>query len=159
MPRKKRPPLSLAAQAKKLLEAGIGGSPKVVVKDSSDLLSPLENRIKNLLGLTESRKKRQDRMLFFVMYDIESNKVRRLVCKYLIREGCSRVQKSIFLADLPIDIYNKIKTDLAEIQTLYDNEDSIIVLPVSTDYLRMMKVIGKNVDIDVITHTKNTLFF
>lgn len=93
------------------------------------------------------------------MYDIESNKVRRLVCKYLIREGCSRVQKSIFLADLPIDIYNKIKTDLAEIQTLYDNEDSIIVLPVSTDYLRMMKVIGKNVDIDVITHTKNTLFF
>ena len=159
MPRKKRPPLSLAAQAKKLLEAGIGGSPKVVVKDSSDLLSPLENRIKNLLGLTESRKKRQDRMLFFVMYDIESNKVRRLVCKYLIREGCSRVQKSIFLADLPIDIYNKIKTDLAEIQTLYDNEDRIIVLPVSTDYLRMMKVIGKNVDIDVITHTKNTLFF
>ena len=81
------------------------------------------------------------------------------MCKYLIREGCSRVQKSIFLADLPIDIYNKIKTDLAEIQTLYDNEDSIIVLPVSTDYLRMMKVIGKNVDIDVITHTKNTLFF
>lgn len=159
MPRKKRPPLSLAAQAKKLLESGIGGSPKVEVKDSSDLLSPLENRIKNLLGLTESRKKRQDRMLFFVMYDIESNKVRRLVCKYLIREGCSRVQKSIFLADLPIDIYNKIKTDLAEIQTLYDNEDSIIVLPVSTDYLRMMKVIGKNVDIDVITHTKNTLFF
>lgn len=159
MPRKKRPPLSLAAQAKKLLESSIGGSPKVVVKDSSDLLSPLENRIKNLLGLTESRKKRQDRMLFFVMYDIESNKVRRLVCKYLIREGCSRVQKSIFLADLPIDIYNKIKTDLAEIQTLYDNEDSIIVLPVSTDYLRMMKVIGKNVDIDVITHTKNTLFF
>ena len=159
MPRKKRPPLSLAAQAKKLLESGIGGSPKVVGKDSSDLLSPLENRIKNLLGLTESRKKRQDRMLFFVMYDIESNKVRRLVCKYLIREGCSRVQKSIFLADLPIDIYNKIKTDLAEIQTLYDNEDSIIVLPVSTDYLRMMKVIGKNVDIDVITHTKNTLFF
>lgn len=64
MPRKKRPPLSLAAQAKKLLESGIGGSPKVVVKDSSDLLSPLENRIKNLLGLTESRKKRQDRMLF-----------------------------------------------------------------------------------------------
>ena len=69
------------------------------------------------------------------------------------------MQKSIFLADLPIDIYNKIKTDLAEIQTLYDNEDSIIVLPVSTDYLRMMKVIGKNVDIDVITHAKNTLFF
>ena len=159
MPRKKRPPLSLAAQAKKLLESGIGGSPKVENKEPSDSLSPLEDRIKDLLGLTESRKKRQDRMLFFVMYDIESNKVRRLVCKYLIREGCSRVQRSIFLADLPIDTYARIKNDLAEIQALYDNEDSIIVLPVSTDYLRMMKVIGKTVDVDIITHTKNTLFF
>lgn len=159
MPRKKRPPLSLAAQAKKLLESGIGGSPKIENKEPSDSLSPLEDRIKDLLGLTESRKKRQDRMLFFVMYDIESNKVRRLVCKYLIREGCSRVQRSIFLADLPIDTYARIKNDLAEIQTLYDNEDSIIVLPVSTDYLRMMKVIGKTVDVDIITHTKNTLFF
>ena len=159
MPRKKRPPLSLAAQAKKLLESGVGGSPKVENKEPCDSLSPLEDRIKDLLGLTESRKKRQDRMLFFVMYDIESNKVRRLVCKYLIREGCSRVQRSIFLADLPIDTYARIKNDLAEIQTLYDNEDSIIVLPVSTDYLRMMKVIGKTVDVDIITHTKNTLFF
>ena len=159
MPRKKRPPLSLAAQAKKLLESGICGSPKVENKEPSDSLSPLEDRIKDLLGLTESRKKRQDRMLFFVMYDIESNKVRRLVCKYLIREGCSRVQRSIFLADLTIDTYARIKNDLAEIQTLYDNEDSIIVLPVSTDYLRMMKVIGKTVDVDIITHTKNTLFF
>ena len=159
MPRKKRPPLSLAEQAKKLLESGIGGSPKVENKEPCDSLSPLEDRIKDLLGLTESRKKRQDRMLFFVMYDIESNKVRRLVCKYLIREGCSRVQRSIFLADLPIDSYSRIKNDLAEIQALYDNEDSIIVLPVSTDYLRMMKVIGKTVDVDIITHTKNTLFF
>ena len=148
MPRKKRPPLSLAEQAKKLLESGIGGSPRVETKETCDSLSPLE-----------SRKKRQDRMLFFVMYDIESNKVRRLVCKYLIREGCSRVQRSIFLADLPIDSYSRIKNDLAEIQALYDNEDSIIVLPVSTDYLRMMKVIGKTVDMDIITHTKNTLFF
>ena len=77
----------------------------------------------------------------------------------VIREGCSRVQRSIFLADLPIDSYSRIKNDLAEIQALYDNEDSIIVLPVSTDYLRMMKVIGKTVDVDIITHTKNTLFF
>ena len=69
------------------------------------------------------------------------------------------MQRSIFLADLPIDSYSRIKNDLAEIQALYDNEDSIIVLPVSTDYLRMMKVIGKTIDMDIITHTKNTLFF
>lgn len=96
---------------------------------------------------------------FFVMYDIESDKVRRLIVKYLIREGCTRIQKSIFLADRPIETYNKIKSDLAEVQEAYDNDDSIIVLPVTTDYLRMMKVIGKNIDVDIITHSKNTLFF
>lgn len=98
-------------------------------------------------------------MLFFVMYDIESNKVRRLVCKYLIKEGCVRVQKSIFLADRPVEVYDRIRSDLAEVQAVYDNEDSIIVLPVTSDYLRMMKIIGKNINLDVVTHSKNTLFF
>ncbi len=146
-------------QMKKLIASGINDSPKVVVKDDSDALTPLEERVQDILGLSDNARKRKDRMLFFVMYDIESDKVRRLVVKYLIREGCTRIQKSIFLADRPVATYNKIKSDLAEVQAVYDNEDSIIVLPVTTDYLRMMKVIGKNLDVDIITHSKNTLFF
>lgn len=146
-------------QMKKLIASGINDSPKIVVKDDSDALTPLEERVQDILGLSDNARKRKDRMLFFVMYDIESDKVRRLVVKYLIREGCTRIQKSIFLADRPVATYNKIKSDLAEVQAVYDNEDSIIVLPVTTDYLRMMKVIGKNIDVDIITHNKNTLFF
>ena len=146
-------------QMKKLIASGINDSPKIVVKDDSEALTPLEERVQDILGLSDNARKRKDRMLFFVMYDIESDKVRRLVVKYLIREGCTRIQKSIFLADRPIATYNKIKSDLAEVQAVYDNEDSIIVLPVTTDYLRMMKVIGKNIDVDIITHNKNTLFF
>lgn len=159
MPRAKKPPLSFVEQMKKLIASGINDSPKVVVKDDSDALTPLEERVQDILGLSDNARKRKDRMLFFVMYDIESDKVRRLVVKYLIREGCTRIQKSIFLADRPVATYNKIKSDLAEVQAVYDNEDSIIVLPVTTDYLRMMKVIGKNLDVDIITHSKNTLFF
>ena len=98
-------------------------------------------------------------MLFFVMYDIESNKVRRHVVKYLERQGCTRVQKSIFLADLPTATYEKIKNDLADVQACYDNEDSILVVPISTDYLKAMKVIGQTINVDVITKTSNTLFF
>ena len=109
--------------------------------------------------MADNTRRRLGRMLFFVMYDIESDKVRRLVCKYLIKAGCTRVQKSIFLADCPVETYNKIRSELAEVQAVYENEDSIIILPVTSDYLRMMKVIGKNVDVDVITHSKNTLFF
>ncbi len=159
MPRAKKPPLSFVEQMKKLIASGINDSPKIVVKDDSDALTPLEERVQDILGLSDNARKRKDRMLFFVMYDIESDKVRRLVVKYLIREGCTRIQKSIFLADRPVATYNKIKSDLAEVQAVYDNEDSIIVLPVTTDYLRMMKVIGKNIDVDIITHNKNTLFF
>ena len=144
---------------KKLIASGINDSPKIVVKDDSEALTPLEERVQDILGLSDNARKRKDRMLFFVMYDIESDKVRRLVVKYLIREGCTRIQKSIFLADRPVATYNKIKSDLAEVQAVYDNEDSIIVLPVTTDYLRMMKVIGKNIDVYIITHNKNTLFF
>ena len=146
-------------QMKKLIASGINDSPKIVVKDDSEALTPLEERVQDILGLSDNARKRKDRMLFFVMYDIESDKVRRLVVKYLIREGCTRIQKSIFLADRPVATYNKIKSDLADVQAVYDNEDSIIVLPVTTDYLRMMKVIGKNIDVDIITHNKNTLFF
>ena len=44
-------------------------------------------------------------------------------------------------------------------QEAYENNDSIIVLPIPTDYLRMMKIIGQKIDIDIITHSKSTLFF
>jgi len=98
-------------------------------------------------------------MLFFIMYDIESNKVRRNVVKYLERQGCTRIQKSIFLADLSSDTYHMIRNDLAEVQALYENQDSIIVCPVSTELLRSMKIIGKSINVDIITHSRNTLFF
>ena len=110
-------------------------------------------------SIIDKRKIIADDMLFFVMYDIESNKVRYNIVKYLERMGCSRIQKSIFLANLSIEKYERIQRDLAEIQSLYDNHDSIIVCPVSSDYLSSMKVIGQNINLDLITRSKNTLFF
>ena len=41
---------------------------------------------------------------------------------------------------------------------VYD-EDSILVVPVSTVMMRSMKIIGKNISIDVITNSRTTLFF
>ena len=98
-------------------------------------------------------------MLFFVMYDIESNKVRAQIAKYLIRKGCTRIQRSIFLADLASSEYNTIRQDLAAVQAAYDNKDSILIVPISTDYLQAMKVIGQKIELDIIMHSKNTLFF
>ncbi len=84
------------------------------------------------------------------MYDIESNKVRRLVNKYLLKKGCFRVQRSIFLADLSPDKYEQIRSDLSEVQSYYENKDSILIVPVSTELIKSMKVIGKNIDVDII---------
>lgn len=126
--------------------------------DIGDLLS-LEERVKRILYIVNARKRPAGNMLFFVMYDIESNKVRRYVVKYLEKKGCTRIQKSIFLADLSMDKYQSIRNDLSEVQAAYQNEDSILIVPITTDYLRAMKVIGQNIDVDIITHSKNTLFF
>lgn len=162
MPRKKKPPLSFVEKMKKIAAAKLSGNKAIITQVSPTDDAPfdsLELRVKKILGITERNKKSQGKMLFFVMYDIENDKVRRLVSKYLQGKGCTRVQRSIFLAETTANVYEQIRTDLAEVQAAYDNQDSIIVLPVSTDYLRMMKVIGQKIELDIITHSKNTLFF
>ena len=129
------------------------------VGTNTDNMPTLEARIEHLLHIVKQTKRQADNMLFFVMYDIESNKVRNQIVKYLLKNGCTRIQKSIFLADLPLASFEMIKKDLTEVQACYENNDSILVVPISTDYLQAMKVIGQTIEIDIITHTKNTLFF
>lgn len=155
--RKKLPYIEIL---RKLSRAGIENSP-VVNRQVGNLSNfpTLQERVNFLLGIMNKKSRPATNMLFFVMYDIESNKVRYHISKYLERKGCVRIQRSIFLADLDKSIYDQIKSDLAEVQSLYDNHDSIIVCPVSTDQLRAMKVIGENIDVDIIIHSRNTLFF
>lgn len=157
---KKKSGLTFPQKMEKLQHAGIHSS-AVIRSRETDLsdLGTLEERVARLLGILHSKQRSSSNMLFFVMYDIESNKVRYQVSKYLLRKGCFRIQRSIFLADLSHEQYESIRTDLAEVQACYDNHDSIIIVPVSVDLLKSMKVIGKSLDVDIIMQTKNTLFF
>ena len=159
--RKKREPISPLEALRKLAQAGVQDSPRPTrhIDQDFDELPSLESRISCLLGIANETSRPTTNMIFFTMYDIESNKVRRLIAKYLISKGCTRIQDSIFLADLPRPTYEEIKRDLAEVQSLYDNHDSIIVCPISTDQLHAMHVIGEQVDVDIITHKRNTLFY
>lgn len=153
-------PLSFVEKMKKFANAGIPQplSPNRIT-GNIDGIKTIEERVEFLLNIVKQSKRPADNMLFFVMYDIESNKVRHQVVKYLLKNGCTRVQKSIFLADLPLSVYETIKSDLAEVQACYENNDSILIVPISTDYLQAMKVIGQSIDVDIITRSKNTLFF
>lgn len=121
-------------------------------------LEDLHGRIKQVLQIASQHKK-PEKMIFFVMYDIEDNKVRTQIARYLIKKGCTRVQKSIFMAELDRAVYTEIYKTLKEVQEIYRNQDSIFFVPVSSDEIRAMKIIGQSVDFDLITGNKNTLFF
>ena len=158
--RKKAQPLPYIEVLRKLARAGVAHSPEINRQVGNiEGLPTLQQRVNHVLGIVNLPQRKPTNMLFFVMYDIESDKVRRHVAKYLERKGCTRVQRSIFLADLDTADYQEIKTDLAEVQSLYDNHDSIIVCPVSTDQIRAMQIIGEDISIDVIIRSRNTLFF
>ena len=155
-----RKPIPYIEILRKLSRAGVQNSPPINRRtgDFSNMQT-LQERVDFLMGVVNKSKRPATNMLFFVMYDIESDKVRYHIAKYLERKGCTRIQRSIFLADLDKKVYDLIKSDLEEVQSLYDNHDSIIVCPVSTDQLQAMKIIGEDISIDIITRTRNTLFF
>lgn len=161
MARKKaRSPLNYPQIMRKLNHAGLAGNETINrLPNGYDDIPDLRDRVGKIMGLVNDTQRPATNMLFFVMYDIESNKVRYQIAKYLLRMGCFRVQRSIFMADLPSDKYDKIRGDLATVQSLYDNHDSILIVPISIDYLKAMRVIGKSINIDVIMKNVNTLFF
>ena len=158
--RKKKEPLPYIEVLRRLAHAGLKDSPDVnrITGHTEDMPS-LRERVDFLIGVVNQQQRKATDMLFFIMYDIESNKVRREIAKYLEDKGCFRIQKSIFLANADRSVYEQIKADLAEVQALYDNHDSIILCPISTDEMRAMKVIGQNLNMEVITQSNNTLFF
>jgi CRISPR-associated protein Cas2 len=104
------------------------------------------------------RKRKIDDMYAFIMYDIEDDKIRKQVAKYLLKNGCHRVQKSVYLAGIKRKKFNKIYQTLKEINSMYDNEDSLFFVPIGEDILNNMKILGQNIDFELVTNPGNTLF-
>jgi CRISPR-associated endonuclease Cas2 len=162
MPRKKKTPeLTFVEKMRRINAAGIKNFKAVNQQfDPDDTpLDDLPTRIQRVLGIFKNTSNDSKRMIYFIMYDIENNKIRNHIAKYLLQKGCVRVQKSIFLADTERQTFGEIHETLREVQELYDNHDSILLVPVSTDQMRAMKIIGENIDFDIVLKNKNTLFF
>lgn len=157
--KKKKPKPSFVEVLRLIKGAGLRDGAVIRAGEIKDLpLEELNDRIKRVLNIYESSKK-GDGMIFFVMYDIEHNKVRTHIAKYLIRKGCVRLQKSVFIARKPRAVFDELHQTLKEVQDLYDNEDSILFLPVSTDEIHAMKIIGRNISFDMVMDNVNTLIF
>jgi CRISPR-associated endonuclease Cas2 len=160
MPKPKNKPIGLKERLERMRNAGlIQKSEPMVPSGSDDILAPLPDRIKTILGIIKHKPQKATTMNYMIMYDIEDNKVRRLISKYLEKQGCIRIQKSVFMANTDHPKFNAIHNTLKEINEFYENTDSIILVPVNVADVRSMKLIGNNVNIDVIVDPPNTMFF
>lgn len=157
MARPKEKTYNLKEKLEKIIQAGFTPIEENLVK--TDELAPLSERIKSLLHILKDKPQKATTMTFLIMYDIENNKVRTRVSKYLEKQGCIRIQKSIFLTNTESKNFNQIYDTLLEVQSYYENKDSILLVPFNTSDLRSMKIIGKEIHISTLLDKPNTLFF
>ena len=160
MARPKKKEFNLKERIEKIKAAGLQSDPEqenVPVEDTEMLSLP--ERIQRLLQLVKDPNKNKFDMVYLVMYDIENNKVRTLIAKYLLSKGCIRIQKSVYVARTHHSTFEEIRMTLKEIQEAYDNEDSIILTPVQTTNIQSMKIIGKNIELGSLIDPPTTLFY
>ena len=156
MARPRKVTYTLLEKLQKIKEAGIQ---KVQPISNEDQLVSLNERIQLILQIVKNKPTKATQMNYLIMYDITENKVRHQIAKYLEKKGCVRIQKSIFLAKTENKYFQEIYDTLKEVNSYYDNEDSIILVPINSSDVRSMKLIGKNVNIETIIDKPNTLFF
>lgn len=126
----------------------------------SGQLPPIEERVKSVGDIfSEMTKKPKSEMVVLITYDITSNKIRKKVSDYLEGIGCERIQKSVFLGQIDKRSFREIQETVYALQQSYDNEDSIVFLPVSESELMGMRMVGKEIDMTFALKRQNTLFF
>jgi len=83
-------------------------------------------------------------MLTWVVYDISKNKTRTKVAKRCLDFGLYRVQKSVFLGDLP---NNRIEEILLFSREMLDKEtDSVYIFPMCRDDFEKVRIVGQGFD-------------
>lgn len=124
-------------------------------------LEPLPLRIEKLME-TFGKNRHQlyaHERIYFVQYDISNHRIRRNISKYLERKGLQRIQRSIFLGRTTKAVLDEIVEAIKTIQEMYDNDDSILIIPVGMEVMEKMKVIGKELDKELYLGKPSCLFF
>jgi len=135
---------------------------QLIEKNNKNSLAELniEQKIHHIMEwMARQSRVKSNTMLYIIMYDIENNRIRTHIAKYLIKKGCLRIQKSVYLAKSSVAVMKDISATLKEINEIYENADSIFVLPVPEEKFNNITVIGQNVEFEIVTKPKNVLFF
>lgn len=154
MSRKKK--ASLAELVRRCKKAGMPIDIHLKKDNLIDPLGSLEDRIKNIEIMLQ-KKYQSGEKPYFLMYDIEDNKVRRQIAKYLKTKGFVRIQKSVYLGWLPPKLYSDVSQDLKEINSFYENADSIIIIPAMMEILQRTLLIGKEVQFQMDVANSHTI--
>jgi CRISPR-associated endonuclease Cas2 len=160
--RPKKVNYDLTEKLRRIREAGLEAAPEgaePVPTTELDETGSLQERIRALLQLVRDPSKNKYDMIYLVMYDIEDNRVRTHIAKYLLSKGCIRIQKSVYMARTHQKVFQEIKDTLKEVQEAYDNADSILLVPVQSGSISSMKIIGKDIQIESLIDPPNTLFY
>ena len=157
MPRKKReiPNIKSSNAARE-----VAGLPFFDPEELDSVALGIPTDLSRFLKWFESRKtKNSNEMYCMILYDVENNKIRRILSKFLEKKGCIRIQKSVFFAKVQRKLFLEIKEIVADLQSCYENNDTIILLPVGEDMLNNIHCIGKNFDFELLTQNKHTIIF
>jgi CRISPR-associated endonuclease Cas2 len=157
MARPKHLELDIKEKIKKIYEAGLTHFDNNEIENTE--LDTLNKRIQKILRIVKDKPAKATTMNFLIMYDIENDKIRNQISKYLEKKGCVRIQKSIFLVNSETRVFQEIYQTLLEVNECYENKDSIILVPFNTSDMRSMKIIGREVHIETLLEKPNTLFF
>ncbi len=162
MPRKRAvsPPLPFSELNIKLSGAGL---PAIQSAETlPEHFDQLPEGLRNFMDFLKPGKlpfRKAEDMYCLIMYDIENNRIRRLMAKYLEQKGAIRIQKSVFFARFHRKLQKEVVDMLRRMHDCYENEDSILVLPVGEDMLGSLTCIGKEFELQVLTAPRHTLFF
>lgn len=94
----------------------------------------------------------------FIFYDIEDNRLRVKLAKYLLEKGCQRVQKSVYLANISKKIYDEIFETFQELEEVFNPMDSIFMVPIGEYHLAEMRMVGKDVDMQFSRSQQHVIF-
>jgi CRISPR-associated protein Cas2 len=87
-------------------------------------------------------------MLTWVVYDITADKTRAKVARRCLDFGLYRVQKSVFLGDVPPNRVEEIllfSRDLLDLQT-----DSVYIFPMCREDFDRVRIVGQGFDRQVV---------
>jgi CRISPR-associated endonuclease Cas2 len=162
MARPKKVEYQLKEKLEKIREAGLPAKlpeQSPAPPSTEEGVGSLQERIRKILQLVRDPNKNQYDMIYLIMYDIEDDRVRTHIAKYLLSKGCIRIQKSVYMARTHQQVFKEINDTLKEVQQAYDNDDSILLVPVQSSTISSMKILGKDIQIQSLVDPPNTLFY